>query len=58
MEQKYVILSQDQLMWKLRASGVTWAMLHLHAFVPNQNLMRTHAFLGLLCPDFYSDIQD
>jgi len=37
---------------------VTWALSHLRAFVANQVLSRIRAFLGLFCPDFYSDIRD
>jgi len=33
-------------------------MSHLRAFVANQVLLRIRAFLGLFCPDFYSDIED
>ena len=33
-------------------------MSHLRAFVANQVLWRIRAFLGLFCPDFYSDIRD
>ena len=58
MGQIYVILSQDRLMWYLRASGMTWALSHIRAFVANQVLLRIRAFLGLFCPDFYSDIRD
>ena len=54
----YVILSQERLVWQLRAFGMTWAMSHLRAFVANQVLSRIRALLGLICPDFYSDIRD
>ena len=37
---------------------MTWALSHLRAFVANQVLSRIRAFLGLFCPDFYSDIRD
>ena len=37
---------------------MTWAMLHFCAFVANKILSRIRAFLGLFCPDFYSDIED
>ena len=37
---------------------MTWALSHLRAFVANQVLLRIRAFLGLFCPDFYSDIRD
>ena len=37
---------------------LTWAMSHLRAFVANQVLSRIRALLGLICPDFYSDIED
>jgi len=53
-----VILSQERLVWQLRAFGMTWAMSHLRAFVANQVLSRIRAFLGVFCPDFYSDIED
>ena len=33
-------------------------MLHFCAFVANQVLSRIRAYLGLFCPDFYSDIED
>ena len=32
--------------------------MHSCSFVPNQLLSRICAFLGLFCPDFYSDIED
>ena len=32
-------------------------MLHLRAFVANQVLSRIRTYLGLFCPDFYSDIE-
>ena len=40
--------------------GLFWTqtMSHLRAFVANQVLSRIRAFLGLFCPDFYSDIED
>ena len=53
-----MILSQERLVWQLRAFGMTWAMSHLRAFVANQVLSRIRALLGLICPDFYSDIED
>ena len=37
---------------------MTWALSHLRAFVANQVLSRIRAFLGLFCPDFYSDKRD
>ena len=33
-------------------------MSHLRTFVANQVLSRIRAFLGVFCPDFYSDIED
>ena len=36
----------------------TPTMLHLRAFVANQVLSPIHAYFGLFCPDFYSDIAD
>ena len=33
-------------------------MSHLRTFVANQVLSRIRAFLGVFCPDFYSDIVD
>ena len=33
-------------------------MSHLRTFVANQVLSRILAFLGVFCPDFYSDIED
>ena len=40
--------------------GLFWTqtMSHLRAFVANQVLSRIRAYLGLFCPDFYSDIED
>ena len=38
--------------------GLFWTMSHLRAFVANQVLSRIRAYLGLFCPDFYSDIGD
>jgi len=36
----------------------TLTMSHLRTFVANQVLSRIRAFLGVFCPDFYSDIED
>ena len=33
-------------------------MSHLRAFVANQVLLRIRVFLGVFCPDFYSDIEN
>jgi len=32
-------------------------VLHLRAFVANQVMSRIRTYLGLFCPDFYSDIE-
>ena len=37
---------------------MTWALSHIRAFVANQVMSQIRAFLGLFCPDFYSDIED